>query len=171
MMASLCAWHGSIIVQARIQKTHLHTWYLSFFLHAHILSHENSTLGKCVNLQQNCPKQYFSGSSGIFLHSAKNFTRTAFTAFMTNIRYANNEVKYHITPCSFFFSFIKVCLIFPVSMSLSVHMASEKQSKQGSFLFRPTSGQPSDLHQEVGVSFISPSLIRLFRDFSKMARE
>ena len=103
-----------------------------------------------------------------FLHSAKNFTRTAFTAFMTNVRYANNEVKYHITPCSFFFSFIKVCLIFPVSMSLSVHMASEKQSKQGSFLFRPTSGQPSDLHQEVGVSFISPSLIRLFRDFSKM---
>ena len=66
----------------------VHTWYLSFFLHAHILSHENFTLGKCVNLRQNCQKQYFSGSSGIFLHSAKNFTRTAFAAFVTNIRYA-----------------------------------------------------------------------------------
>ena len=57
------------------------------FLHAHILSHENFTLGKCVNLRQNCQKQYFSGSSGIFLHWAKNFTRTAFAAFVTNIRY------------------------------------------------------------------------------------
>ena len=89
MMASLCAWHGSIIVQARIQKTHLHTWYLSFFLHAHILSHENFTLRKCVNLQQNCQKQYFYGCSGIFLHSDKIFTLTPFTAFMTNIRYAH----------------------------------------------------------------------------------
>ena len=32
-----------------------HTWYLSFFLHSHILSHENFTLGKCVNLRQICP--------------------------------------------------------------------------------------------------------------------
>ena len=61
--------------------------FVIFFTHTHILSHENFTLGKCVNLQQNCQKQYFSGSSGIFLHSAKIFTRTAFTAFMTNIRY------------------------------------------------------------------------------------
>ena len=73
MMASLSAWHGSIIVQARIQKTHLHTWYLSFFLHAHILSHENFTFGKCINLQQNCPKQYFYGSSGIFFTLSQNF--------------------------------------------------------------------------------------------------
>ena len=28
-----------------------HTWYLSFFLHSHIVSHENFTLGKCVNLR------------------------------------------------------------------------------------------------------------------------
>ena len=27
-----------------------HTWYLSFFLHSHILSHENFTLRKCVYL-------------------------------------------------------------------------------------------------------------------------
>ena len=67
--------------------TYRHTWYLSFFLHAHILSHENFIFGKCINLQQNCPKQYFYGSSGIFLHSSKNFTRTAFMAFVTNIRY------------------------------------------------------------------------------------
>ena len=26
-----------------------------FFLHAHIFSHKNFTLGKCVNLRQNCP--------------------------------------------------------------------------------------------------------------------
>ena len=32
-----------------------HTWYLSFFLHAHILSPGNFTLGKCVNLRQICP--------------------------------------------------------------------------------------------------------------------
>ena len=31
-----------------------HTWYLSFVLHSHILSHENFTLGKCVNLWQIC---------------------------------------------------------------------------------------------------------------------
>ena len=31
-----------------------HTWYLSFFLHARILSHTNLTLGKCVNLRHNC---------------------------------------------------------------------------------------------------------------------
>ena len=39
--------------------------YLIFviFLHAHILSHENFTLGKSINLQHNCQKQYFSGSS------------------------------------------------------------------------------------------------------------
>ena len=74
----------------------LHTRYLSLFLHAHILSHENFTLGKCVNLQQNCQKQYFSGSSGIFLHSAKNFTRTAFTAFMTNIRYDLSSIEYDL---------------------------------------------------------------------------
>ena len=70
-----------------LNQTNNHTWYLSIFLHAHILSHENFTLGKCVNLRQNCQKQYFSGSSGIFLHWAKNFTRTAFAAFVTNIRY------------------------------------------------------------------------------------
>ena len=32
-----------------------HTSYLSVFLHAHILSPENFTLGKRVNLRQNCP--------------------------------------------------------------------------------------------------------------------
>ena len=70
--------------------------YLIFviFLHAHILSPENFTLGKCVNLRQNCQKRYFSGSSGIFLHSAKIFRRTAFTAFMTNIRYASDIVQW-----------------------------------------------------------------------------
>ena len=35
---------------------YVHTWYLSFFLHSHILSHENFTLGKCVNLRQICPE-------------------------------------------------------------------------------------------------------------------
>ena len=59
----------------------LHTWYLSFFSRTHFKS------WKFYTLRQNCQKQYFSGSSGIFLHSAKKFTRTAFTAFMTNIRY------------------------------------------------------------------------------------
>ena len=80
---------------------------------------------------------------------------------------------------------MKVCLIFPVSMSVSVHMASEKAGKQGSFLFTDASsivmliltwsGQPGrsskvGRHQEVGLSFISPSFIRLFRDLSKMFR-
>ena len=34
----------------------MHTWYLSFFLHAHILSPENFTLGKSINLRQICPR-------------------------------------------------------------------------------------------------------------------
>ena len=46
-----------------------------YFLHVHILSHENFTLGKCVNLRQNCQKQYFSGSSGIFFTLSQNFYR------------------------------------------------------------------------------------------------
>ena len=32
-----------------------HTWYLSFFLHSHILNPGNFTLGKCVSLRQICP--------------------------------------------------------------------------------------------------------------------
>ena len=42
---------------SRIKERERHTWYLSFFLHAHISSHENFTLGKCENLRQNCQKQ------------------------------------------------------------------------------------------------------------------
>ena len=55
-------WVGVLMLSPNLYKQ-IHTWYLSFFLHAHILSHENFTLGKCVNLRQNCQKQYFSGSS------------------------------------------------------------------------------------------------------------
>ena len=47
-------------------------------------------------------------------------------------------------------------------MSISVHMASVLQIKQGSFLSHP------GLHQEVGLSLIRPSSIKLFRDVSKM---
>ena len=59
---------------------------------------------------------------------------------------------------------MKDCLVLPVSVSISVHMASELQIMQGSFLFKP------GLHQAVGLSFISPSLISLFRDVSKVFR-
>ena len=59
---------------------------------------------------------------------------------------------------------MKDCLVLPVSVSISVHMASELQIMQGSFLFKP------GLHQAVGLSFISPSLIKLFRDVSKVFR-
>ena len=71
------SYHSNIILSTWCQSI----TYLIFviFLHAHILSHENFTLGKCINLRQNCQKQYFSGSSGFFLHSDKLFTRTTFT--------------------------------------------------------------------------------------------
>ena len=38
-----------------VDSDNSNTSYLSFFLHIHILSHENFTLGKCVNLRQICP--------------------------------------------------------------------------------------------------------------------
>ena len=34
--------------------------HICHFLHTHILSQENFTLGKCVNLRQNCKKLHFS---------------------------------------------------------------------------------------------------------------
>ena len=68
-----------------------------------------------------------------------------------------------ITICSFLYSLMKVCLILPVLLSISVHMASVVQIIHESFL--PT------LHQEVCLSFISPSSIRSFRSVSYLFRE
>ena len=59
---------------------------------------------------------------------------------------------------------MKVCFFCPVLTSILVHMASALQVTQGSFLCKP------GLHKWVGLSFISPSSINLFRDDSKIAR-
>ena len=40
----------------------------------------------------------FSRSSGFFLQSAKKFTRTAFTAFMTNMRYVIMMIRFYCAP-------------------------------------------------------------------------
>ena len=53
-----------------------HTWYLSIFLHSHILNPGNFTLGKCVNLRQTEPKAvifsffwiFFTLSQKIYTH-------------------------------------------------------------------------------------------------------
>ena len=55
-----------------------------------------------------------------------------------------------------------MCFDLPVRVSSIVHIASALQVVHGSFLSKP------GLHQEVGLSLINPSLIRLFRDVSKM---
>ena len=59
---------------------------------------------------------------------------------------------------------MKVFLILPVLASLLVHMASAVQIIQRFFI------AVIFLHQEVGLSFISPTSISLFRDVSKIIR-
>ena len=39
----------------QVGLTHIYIPDIYLFIHAHILSHANFTLGKCVNLRQNCP--------------------------------------------------------------------------------------------------------------------
>ena len=46
----------------------VHTWYLSFLLHSHILSHENFTLEKCVNSRQIWPT---TKRIGVLLHNVE----------------------------------------------------------------------------------------------------
>ena len=50
-----------------------HTWYLSFFLHSHILSPGNFTLGKCVNLRQTEPKAVIFSFFWIFFTLSQKF--------------------------------------------------------------------------------------------------
>ena len=74
--------------------------------------------------------------------------------------------------CSFLYFFMKVCLISPVVISLEVHMASVVQATQGPCQeYNPCADEFRDsgpsLHHEVGLSFISPSFIRVFLVSSK----
>ena len=76
------------------------------------------------------------------------------------------ENCYFITMCSFLYFFMKVCLISPVVISLVVHMASVVQTMQG---YNPCADE-FHLHHEVGLSFISPSFIRVFLVSSKSSK-
>ena len=61
--------------------------FVIFFTRTHFKSWKFYTW-KVRKFTTNFQKLYFSGSSRICLHSAKNFTRTAFAAFVANIKYA-----------------------------------------------------------------------------------